>query len=573
MTFRAKPVVRRSGRSGWGAGDRRTTLINAGFVGAIAVAVLILVGYAAWSWYDDHFGVAASVDGQVITRDDLNNRVEIERFRLTYIENRIRTLMALGQISAADGNQQLAFLDQRRQVLGSLSLERLVDASLMARLAETEGVTVTEEDVSAQLLQEATTSEQRHVWMIEIEPAVDPDTGEVGAAQRAEARARAAAALADLKAGKPWEEIAQTTSDATNAAQGGDLGWMGQESGYDEAFMAAVFALEPNVPSDVIEGDDGVLRIGRVTEIAPESVDATLEAQIEEAGISLEDYRRAVRTDVVRLKLSEKIVADLSKPGLQRHVLQIYLPEPSGTQPGERAVKVRHILFAPNDDPDAAKGLPQDDPAWATAKADAEAAYEELKAHPENFDAMAREVSDEPGADETGGKQPWYSESSSIQEPFKDAILADGLEPGQILAPVITSFGWHVIQYLRDDTEGEDVFLESLKTELADGADFARLARENGEGAEAADGGDLGWVARGQFDEVLERPMFETAVGEDSDVITVEGDGFYLFKVLAEEEREPTTEQLQIFKDQGFSRWYTDKKAAADIEYAANAAV
>ncbi|NJD29568.1 MAG: hypothetical protein FIA92_14920 [Chloroflexi bacterium] len=573
MTFRAKPVVRRSGRSGWGSGDRRTTLINAGFVGAIAVAVLILVGYAAWSWYDDHFGVAASVDGQVITRDDLNNRVEIERFRLTYIENRIRTLMALGQISAADGNQQLAFLDQRRQVLGSLSLERLVDASLMARLAETEGVTVTEEDVSAQLLQEATTSEQRHVWMIEIEPAVDPDTGEVGAAQRAEARARAAAALADLKAGKPWEEIAQTTSDATNAAQGGDLGGMGQESGYDEAFMAAVFALEPNVPSDVIEGDDGVLRIGRVTEIAPESVDATLEAQIEEAGISLEDYRRAVRTDVVRLKLSEKIVADLSKPGLQRHVLQIYLPEPSGTQPGERAVKVRHILFAPNDAPDAAKGLPQDAPAWATAKADAEAAYEELKAHPENFDAMAREVSDEPGADETGGKQPWYSESSSIQEPFKDAILADGLEPGQILAPVITSFGWHVIQYLRDDTEGEDVFLESLKTELADGADFARLARENGEGAEAADGGDLGWVARGQFDEVLERPMFETAVGEDSDVITVEGDGFYLFKVLAEEEREPTTEQLQIFKDQGFSRWYTDKKAAADIEYAANAAV
>jgi parvulin-like peptidyl-prolyl isomerase len=181
-------------------------------------------------------------------------------------------------------------------------------------------------------------------------------------------------------------------------------------------------------------------------------------------------------------------------------------------------------------------------------------------------------VSDEPGADETGGKQPWYSESSSIQEPFKDAILADGLEPGQVLAPVITSFGWHVIQYLRDDTEGEDAFLESLKTELADGADFAELARENGEGDEAADGGELGWVARGQLDEALERPIFETAVGEVSAVITVEGDGFYLFKVLAEEEREPTEEQLQIFEDQGFSRWYTDKKAAANIEYAVSAA-
>src|SRR5947207_10593951 len=82
MTFRARPVTRRPGRSGWDAGARRTTLINAGFAGAIVISILILVGYAAWNWYDTHFGMAASVDGAVITRDDVRSRLAIETFRI-----------------------------------------------------------------------------------------------------------------------------------------------------------------------------------------------------------------------------------------------------------------------------------------------------------------------------------------------------------------------------------------------------------------------------------------------------------------------------------------------------------
>ena len=62
MTFRARPVARRPGRSGWDPGARRTTLINAGFAGAIVVSILILVGYAGWTFYQNHFGTAASVD-------------------------------------------------------------------------------------------------------------------------------------------------------------------------------------------------------------------------------------------------------------------------------------------------------------------------------------------------------------------------------------------------------------------------------------------------------------------------------------------------------------------------------
>ncbi len=70
MTLRARPVVRKPSRSGWNSDDRRTFLTNLGFVLAIVVSLLILVGYAGYSWYDDHFGMAATVDGTTITKDN-----------------------------------------------------------------------------------------------------------------------------------------------------------------------------------------------------------------------------------------------------------------------------------------------------------------------------------------------------------------------------------------------------------------------------------------------------------------------------------------------------------------------
>lgn len=568
MTLRARPVARRRGRTGWDSGDRRNTLINVGFFIAIGLSALILVGYAAWSWYDDHFGAAATVDGQVITKDDLRNRLRVENFRLEYVERRIQTLMAMGRISQADGQQQLQSIGQVREQLASLSLERLVDNALQARLATEHGITVSEEDISAQLLESATTSEQRHVWMIEIEPVDNPDTGEVEADERREALGRAQRALARLKNGESWEDVARTASDSALAAQGGDLGWLAEESGYDEAFMAAVFDAEINVQTDIIEGEDGVFRIGRFTELAPESIDGTFEEAIVDAGLTVADYRVVVAGDVLREKLSEKIVADLSKPGPQRHVLQIYLPEPNPPATGvEDGVKVRHIVFAPNDEPGEADDLPDDDPAWDAAKAEADAAYAEIKANPEKFDELARELSDEGSASLTGGKQPWYYESSTIDDAFKAAILADGLTPGQLLEPVKTSFGWHVIQFMRPTGEGEDAYLESLKAQVGDEASFRQVAKDTTEGAGAEEGGDIGWIAMGELDDQLDGAVFDAAVGALSAVVKVVGDGTYLFRVLGEETRTPTEEQLEIFEAKGFNYWYTRQKEEADIEY------
>ena len=238
-----------------------------------------------------------------------------------------------------------------------------------------------------------------------------------------------------------------------------------------------------NEPTGVIVGADGTYRIGRYTEDSPASGGPeTSRRRSRPTASSLADYRVAVRGDVVRKKLSDKVVADLSQPGPQRHVLEIYLPVPNASSTGSEAgVKVRQIVFAPNDDTTTSNQLPAENPAWAKAKADADAAYATLQADPAKFDELARTQSDERSAKTDGGKQPWYYQSSSIDDAIKGAIFADGLQPGQLLPPVKSAFGWHVIQIMRTDVGGEAAFLTALKAKITDEASFRQAAKDNGE--------------------------------------------------------------------------------------------
>jgi parvulin-like peptidyl-prolyl isomerase len=568
MTLRARPVARRRGRAGWDPGDRRNSLINLGFFLAIGFSILLLVGYAAYSWYNDHFGAAATVNGQTITNDQLRNRLKVESFRLSYFENRIRTLLAKGMLSESEYEGQLQFLQQQRSQLTAIALERLVDTTLQGELAAKRSIQATEDEVSAEVVKDSTDPEQRHVWMIEVEPDVDPDTGEVTPELRQAALNTANDALARLRDGESWEDVARLVSESDIAPQAGDLGWLQEESGYDEAFMTAVFDAELDTPTAVIEGEDDVFRIGRATESTPAEVDAAFAAKLEADGITMEDYRAVARADVIREKLSDAVVAEMSQPGLQRHVLEIFLPEPNESTTGtEDGVKVRHILFSPKDDPAAAQDLPDDDPAWTAAKKEADDAYAALQKDPDEFDQIAREDSDEAAAKDTGGKQPWYYRTSSIDPVFRDAIFAEGLEPGQILAPVKTDFGWHVIQFMRGTDAGETSYLNELKADITTVDDFRQAARDNSENEDGEPDGDIGWIARSQLGDQLDSAIFSAAVGQMSNVVTVASDGDHLYWILEEETREPTEEQLKIFEDSGFQNWYTAQKDAADISY------
>ena len=416
MTFRAKPVVKRDHRPAWETQDRRNFYLNLGF-GIIVVLALAILGIAAGlSYYNDHLASVGSVDGDSISKDALRERLQVDSWRLDEADRRISTAVLAGHMTEAQGQAQQQTVTEQRNQLTAISLERLIDAKLQGKLAAAEGVTIAPEEIDARLTKEATTPEARHAWIIEVKPVVDLANVAPTAAQKAAAKAKADAALKDLQSGKSWEDVAKTVStDSATASQAGDLGWIeGTGDSADPEFLKTLFAAEVNTPTAVVEGEDGTFRIGRVTEIAPESVDTAYQAKIVNNGVSLDLYKKALEADVLHDKLQAKIVGDITGPSLQRRVSEIYVGEEAPNLE-DGAIKVRHILYSPKDDPSGAASVPADDPSWEAAHQAAVATWTRLKENPDVFDAIARKESDEgqaQGPNGSGGKLPFFDSKS-----------------------------------------------------------------------------------------------------------------------------------------------------------------
>ena len=134
---------------------------------------------------------------------------------------------------------------------------------------------------------------------------------------------------------------------------------------------------------------------------------------------------------------------------------------------------------------------------------------------PTVFDAIARRDSDEgqaQGPTGTGGKLPYFDSNSTVDAAFKAAVLNPSLKPGEVLTPVKSVFGWHVIQVMYRPTD--EAHLKTLKEQADKGADFSVLARDNSTATTSGIGGELGWVAKGQLDDALTNAIFATPIGQ-----------------------------------------------------------
>jgi len=130
----------------------------------------------------------------------------------------------------------------------------------------------------------------------------------------------------------------------------------------------------------------------------------------------------------------------------------------------KKRVQARHILVrvpekAPAAEDEAARKKAED--ALARARKG------------EDFGALARALSEDPGSKESGGDLGWFS-AGVMAKPFEDAAFATAA-PG-LTGPVRTTFGWHVIQVLQSQ-EPEVIPLERAASEIATellGADRAK---------------------------------------------------------------------------------------------------
>jgi CheY-like chemotaxis protein len=226
--------------------------------------------------------------------------------------------------------------------------------------------------------------------------------------------------------------------------------------------------------------------------------------------------------------LTKKVVSDATEqPTVQRQVSEMLISSAGYVGPGDE-VKVSHILYTPDGKtPDPNAPYQSNDPGWGIAKAKAQATLDKLKALPADqqaaqFAAIAKTDSQDTASGANGGTIDWLSQSS-LDPSFGDAVFQDGLKKGDLIGPVQSQYGWHVVLFegRRGSPESRIAALQAQAN--APGADFAQLAKDDSDGPDASTGGDLGWVAHYQLDEEREKAIFAAPVGKVSDQLQTSG--------------------------------------------------
>ncbi len=575
MTFRAKPVTTRRRRTPFENEERTQFWVTLGFIGVVLLAILILGGAVAAGYYNDHFRPVARVQGTEINRDAWLDRQKVETFRLKKAEGRIREALASGRLDEQTANGQLQALNQRSQNVSSEAIEGLIDEALQGQIAGSLGISATPQEVDAKLAEEARTPELRKVLAIFVQPEIGDQAEAPTKAQKDAAKAEADKALAELKAGKSFAEVATTYSTDASKDRGGEYGYVVADNPTDEAWVTALFELELNGTTEVVEGADGVSRIGRVTEIVPGQEDTDYQKEIE-ADVNLAAYRRAVEGSLIEEKLRDKISREATTGNVdQVHAYEILVEGGQAAEGAEGAlpdaegeVRASHILQSPNDSPEGAAEVAEDDPAWEEAKKAADRAAADLRklTNVENrkkqFEELAKSESDDTSAAENGGDLGFFTRATMVQE-FAEVVFDKEHEEGEIIGPVRTQFGWHVILFQEKRPPATTRIQEIVDLLKDPAADFEAIARQRSDGENAAEGGEIGWVARYQLEKEIEDVLFGLQEGKVSEAIQRD-DGFHVYKVTERAKRPVDANQKRLIEQNAFDVWYQPQKDAAE---------
>jgi parvulin-like peptidyl-prolyl isomerase len=578
MTLRAKTGGGRPRRSSADNEARQKLLVTLGFIGVILTAVGILGAAVAASYYNDHLKAIATVDGVGITKDQLDKRAQIVLFTIDQGEKRVRESLAAGEVGQDLATQQLQQLSQQRDSLAQDALNDLVNEALVVEFAAKDGTGYSDADLEAALTKQASKPEKRKILAIFVVPEATAGAEGPTPLQRGVALVKADQALAAVNAGTDWAVVAKQYSNDISKEQGGDFGEIESTNGTDRAWVNALFALPSGGTTDVIEGADGTFRIGRVAQITPAVEDPAFRNAVEK-GPGIDDYKLSLVGPVLQRKMTDKLVAKwTSGPVEQVHASEILIASSSSTTPTGDEIRASHILFAPAHDPGGASALPSDDPGWNAAKALADAEVAKLKAITDvtareaAFAADALTASDDKSSGAQGGDLGWFARGAMVQE-FSDALFEGTHTKGEIVGPIKSQFGWHVILFegrRPPAAQRVDALLTSL---AAPGADFAAVAKAESTGLEASKGGDLGWIIRGESRDIkIEDALFALQPGQVSKLAVELSDGFHIYKVIERATKPATGTQINQVYIYAFSLWFEPLKAKATITYASGAA-
>ncbi len=570
MTVRLRPTSGTRRRRPADSDDRQTFWVTVGFIALIALVALALLVSIGIGYYNTHFRPIANVGSASITRDQWSQRVNLEAYRLGVQEKAVRAAIAANPDNVDSLQALLSDVQSKEdpQTLADQSANDLLDLTYKAQLAAQNDVTVTDADIDAQMVKDASTPESRHVLAIEVAPtpAVPGATPTPQDNQTAYDNAQKASQA--LAAGTPFDQVAAQYSTDASKSKGGDLGFLLATDTTDPTWVDALFRLPLNGTTPVLKGADGTWRIGMVTEIKPGQENTDYHAGAV-AAVGDGVYRDQIRLEALADKLSQKIVAQaLSTPVDQTRLAEIKVAI-NGTDPStDVQIHASHILYSPNHDPQNLASLPPEDPAWAAAEALADKTAAELNAitditaREQRFQEIAKSDSDDKTSGAVGGELGTFTRDAMVEEFAAPLFDNTDLKPGDIVGPVKSAFGWHVILFQARIPSADDRLNATKDALAAPGADFATVARDHSDGDEALQGGELGWRTASELPTAVATAVTAAAVGTTTDPIQ-DDTGFYIEKVEEKATQVPDAQLAAVLSASAFDSWYTAQKTQA----------
>jgi parvulin-like peptidyl-prolyl isomerase len=543
--------------SAWYQAADKSVLTNVAFLVAISLSALLLVSVTAYGWWSDNLAPAVTVNGRSINVSDVRARGEITLFRIGLEQQRIRARVSAGTLSSEAGNAQLEALQAQVDEINNQLTSEVIDALLIAQITEERGIRVEESVMDEAWKAETSLPELRLLRRITI----DFTPSEDGSAEAA-AKAKAEGILQELEAGAAFSDLAKRESTDSFAEEGGRIGWSSKdEDPLEDLGYAAAWSLETSGPTDAILRSTDQYVIFYVDQIREGTDDPDFEKRAADAEINLTLYREIVGERALSDALGEVITKELTT-GPQELRDVSYVTVPVSTSGGEAdEVQVRHILYSPNDDAQAAASLDRADPAWAAAKAEADAALAALRANPFKFKKIAEESDDETSAAD-GGLLRW-AVKGTYTKAFDEAVWSPGLTVGEILDVVETEFGFHIIQYAGVRT-GIKLQFGALAETLKTATDFIATAKELTKDFDGVEVSNAGFVARYSINPELSAIIWRLSAGEVSGVSAL-GESLVIVKVDAIETKTLAADQLETLTENGYFVWLEVQRRSVEI--------
>jgi peptidyl-prolyl cis-trans isomerase SurA len=341
------------------------------------------------------------------------------------------------------------------------------------------------------------------------------------------------------------------------------------------------FARETGVRVDELQVDRTMQMIAEQNRLTP----ADFRRALEREGVSFDRFRDDIRNEIVISRLREREVD--SKIQIGESDIDNFLQE---VQAGESNAQfnLAHILVrvpenASPEQVDARLKRAQEARAKARGGAD--------------FSQLAVSYSDAPDALQGGGMG--WREQDRLPELFVEAIVK--LKPGEVSEILRSPAGFHIVKlnerrggggaFIVEQTRARHILarvnelnpeadarrkITLLRQRLAEGANFADLARLNSDDtASAQRGGELGWVVPGDVVPEFERAMVALKPGEISEPVR-SGFGFHIIQVQERRTADLSADRKRIEArrvlrdrraDEAYQEWLRQLRDRAYVEY------